>query len=80
MTYVEVRNAAGAPINVTVETPIVQDGLALADLVVAIPATTGVKRIGPFPNSIYKQADGTVNINFSAVASVTCGAFKVPRA
>jgi hypothetical protein len=80
-TYLEVKNASGAPITVTVLTNDVS-GRALADDTVSVPATTGDRLIGPFDASLHvvqSGADkGKVLINFSAVTSVTCAAFRLP--
>lgn len=53
---------------VTVETPGVVDGLAVADLTVSVAATT-TRLIGPFPPGVYNQGDGTVNINIDGSAA-----------
>lgn len=72
----EVKNGSGAPITVTVQTPGTVDGLAIAELVVTIPATSGDKMIGPFQPGIYNQADGTIYVDFSAVTTVTVAAVR----
>jgi hypothetical protein len=73
----EVKNTSASSVNVTVQTPGSIDGLAIADLVVAVPATNGDKIIGPFQPGIYNQPDGTIYVDFSAVASVTVAALRV---
>lgn len=77
--FIDVNNGGGAPITVTVQTPRTVDGLAVAELQVSV--TNGVRRlIGPFPKATFDQpgADaGKVYVDFSAVTSVTVGAFKV---
>lgn len=75
-SVIEVKNG-GSQITVTIQTPATVSGLAVAEQVVTIPATTGDKIIGPFPPNTYNQADGDVYIDFSAVASVTIGAFRM---
>ena len=75
--FLRVKNTNGAPITVTVETPGTVDGLAIGDLAVVIPATTGDKVIGPFPPDTYNQSDGTIKVTFSAVTDVTIGAFRL---
>lgn len=62
-----VKNGAGSPINVTITTPGTVDGLAVADRVVAVPAT-GERVIGPFPRGTYGSS---VSVAFSSVTSVT---------
>lgn len=80
--YLEVKNASAGAIDVTVQTPATVAGLAVAELVVSIPATTGQKKIGPFmPRAFNRPAGGSdaglVYVDFSAVASVTCGLFGI---
>lgn len=68
--FLVVVNGAGAPINVTISTPGTVDGLAVADLVVAV--TNAEKReIGPFPPNIYNQADGKVYVDYSSGVTIT---------
>ncbi len=76
--WLEVNNGGGAPINVTVKTPGLAAGLEIAEQVIAV--TNGTRqKIGPFPQpAIYNQTDGTVHIDYSAVTSVTSGAFRLP--
>jgi len=69
-------NGGGAPITVTIVTPGTVDGLAIADREVIVAASAN-RLIGPFPREHYNQADGTVHVNFSGVASVTAAALKV---
>jgi hypothetical protein len=72
---VHVKNASGASINVTVQTPQKVEGLDVAENIVAVPAG-GEKMIGPFPTGTYARPSGgadvgMVYIDYSAVASVT---------
>src|SRR5688572_20987332 len=66
-SILEVVNGSGASINVTFVTPGTVDSGALPDKVVAIPA--GERRMFNFKNAlaIYRQSDGTIHVNFSAV-------------
>lgn len=64
-----VKNGSAASINVTIPTPGTVDGLAIADRVVAVPAGAEV-RIRTDARS-YRQTDGSVHIDYSAVTSVT---------
>lgn len=75
--FLYVKNAAGSPITVTIATPGTVDGLAIADLTVSVPATTGERMIGPFPPGIYNQSDGTVYVDWSSATSVTAGVFRL---
>ena len=76
-TFLHVKNGSGGSINVTIVTPnVVDDDLAVGDRVVAVPA--GEERmIGEFPPANYNQSDDTVDVNFSAVGSVTVAVFHI---
>lgn len=75
-----VNNGSGGSINVTVQTAATEDGLAVAEQIVAVGA--GVQKvIGPFRPSTYDRASGAadpgeVYVDFSAVTTVTCGAIE----
>ena len=74
---IEVK-ASGAEVVVTIPTPgTVDASLAIADLTVTVPATTGDKIIGPFPASVYNQTTGYVFVNFSITTGVTIAVYKV---
>lgn len=75
-TYLHVKNGGGGSINVTIDTPGSVDGLAVGNLVVAVPAA-GEKIIGPFPTNIYNQTDGKVYVDWSGVTSVTAAAVRL---
>jgi hypothetical protein len=66
----QVKNASGSPITVTFPIPVTVDGQAVASKTVSVPATTGDRLIGPFPVQ-YNQLNGDLNVDFSAVTSVT---------
>ena len=79
-----VKNGNASPCTVTVQTPGTVDGLAIPDLTVVVPATTGDKMIGPFPGAVYNVDDSATTgvkkaliVTFSVQASVTVAAFKV---
>jgi hypothetical protein len=76
-TFLEVRNADGSAITVTIDTPQTVDGLAVASRTVSVGATTGVKMIGPFPLDYNQPGTEYIQVTFSAVTSVTVGAFRV---
>ena len=75
-TKVIVKNANAAACTVTVQTPLTEGGLAVADQVVVVPANTGEMHIGPFRQDIYNRPGGAtdpgmVYVDFSIQASVT---------
>lgn len=67
--FLIVKNTDGSPINVTVVVPGSKFGQANPDVVVAVPATTGERWIGPFDSEM--AVDGVITVNISAVTGVT---------
>lgn len=77
-TFVEVLNSSGGSINVTVITAGTYHGRAIADDSAIAIGAGARKLIGPFkPDAVYNTTDNKVNVDFSAVTTVTCGAFRV---
>lgn len=73
--WIEVLNGSGGSINVTVDSVTLSNYGADADLVVAVAA--GVrKKIGPLHAQRFAGTDGLVAITYSAVTTVTVGAFR----
>lgn len=66
-----VKNGDAAAHTVTVVTPRKVDGMDVADLTVSVPAG-GERLMGPFPPVTFGRV---VDVNFSAVTSVTVAAF-----
>lgn len=79
--YIEVVNGSGGSINVTLVTPVTVGTRAVADDVIAVAAGAR-KKIGPLEEGVYNQTSGAdqgkVHVDFSAVTSVTVGAFTLP--
>lgn len=65
------KKSAAVNCNLIIITPNTVDGLAVGDRTVVIPATTGDKFIGPFPPSIYNDANGDMEFTFSDVDGIT---------
>ena len=79
-TLIEVKNASGGEITVTVHSQIAaEEGQAASDLEVAVAATTGDKIIGPLKQGVWNDSAGYVMLTFSAKTSVTVNARKIPR-
>jgi hypothetical protein len=77
-SYIEVLNGSGSSITVTIQTPATAGGLAIADRTVSIGA--GVRqKISLEDRDLYVRDDGTIYVDFSAVTTVTCGAFKISK-
>lgn len=73
-----VTNGSAASINVTVVTPGLVDGdLVLPDRVVAVPAA-GTRYLPMQPNGLYRQPDGSANVDYSAVTTVTVAVLDAP--
>lgn len=79
--FLHVKNGGAAPVNVTLVTPSTVRGRAVADDVVAVPAA-GERMIGPFDPNLFDFGSGAdankMHVDFSAVTSVTLGAFVLP--
>ena len=71
-----VTNGSGASITVTVQTPKTIGGLAIADRAITVAAGATVY-ISLGNAELYRQADGAVYVDFSAVTTVTVQAFYV---
>lgn len=81
-TFLHVKNGGGSPITITVVTPgntVGAGALAIAD--VAVSVTNAQERmIGTFPYELFAApATGFCAITYSAVTSVTIGAFRARR-
>lgn len=73
--FLLVKNGAGAPITVTIQTPTTVDGLAVADQTIVV--TNGEQRmIGPFPPNLY-NTDGFVYVDYSSGTTVTAAVLRL---
>lgn len=70
-TFLHVKNTNAATRDITVVSTSTAIGLAVADVTVTIPATTGDKLIGPFPYEHFADANGVCAITWSAATNVT---------
>lgn len=69
--FLHVKNGGASSVNVTVATTgKVRGDLALANVVVAIPAA-GENVVGPFGRGEFQNAVGLVDVTYSAVTSVS---------
>jgi len=80
--YLYVINADVAPITVTIVSALTAlDGMTLGAKTVAVANATK-RLIGPFPKALYEKSSTgiarAVEVNLSAVANVTLGAFQLP--
>ncbi len=78
--YPEVVNGSGVSVTVTIVSQSTDDGLAVADRTVVVPAGER-RKIGPFPKATYNVTSGAsagrVQMTYSAVTSVTVGVFRL---
>lgn len=73
-TWLEVNNASGASITVTINAGKTFDGNAVTAPTVSVGASAR-KKIGPFDPSVYNDSSDRVLITYSAVTSVTVAAY-----
>lgn len=59
-TYLHFKKTGAGASTVTIVTPRTVEGLAVADLTLSVPATSGDKMVGPFPRDSYNDPDGKV--------------------
>lgn len=76
--FIHIKNGDASPITVTVNSQALCNQGVDHDVEVVIPASTGEKFIGPFPKDRFNDADGKVQITYSAVTSVTIGIVRLP--
>ncbi|MBS3927087.1 MAG: hypothetical protein KGZ65_00080 [Sphingomonadales bacterium] len=76
-TILHIKKSGATDCTVTIATPNTVDGLAVGDLTVTVPATTGDKHIGPFPREIYNNADGKIAVTFSNITGLTMAAARI---
>lgn len=72
-TFIHVKNTSGGTVDVTVQTPGTVHGLAVEELVVTVPATTGDVMIGPFPPGVFNQPSDSpyVYVDYESTSGVT---------
>lgn len=70
--WIEVINGNASVCNVTISGTV--DGTLVVLQTVAVPASTGRRKIGPFPPHLYGTA---VAIGYSVTATVTVGAYSL---
>ena len=71
-----IKTGAGA-CSMIIKTPAQMAGLDIAEVTVTVAATTGNMICGPFPPSIFNDANGDMRINFSEVTGLTVGVFEI---
>jgi hypothetical protein len=74
-TMLHVKNGATACV-VTIDIAKTVDGQAVTDPTVTVPESED-RFIGPFPPSIYNDADGHVNVSYDDESNVTVAALRL---
>ena len=70
--FIHVKNTNAATRTCTIVSAPSVLGLAIADVIVTVPATTGDKMIGPVPAEYFADpADGFADITWDATSNVT---------
>jgi hypothetical protein len=70
-----IKNGSGGSVTVTFITQATTDGLAVADRAISVPA--GAERVvSDLDPQVYRDANGYCQVTYSAVTSVTVGAFR----
>lgn len=77
-TVLHVKKSGANACNVTVTPAKTVAGHTLSTLVVAIPATTGDKFIGPFNTDIYDDPNHDVSVTFSENTGLTAAVVQLP--
>lgn len=72
-TFLHFKKSGASTCTVTIATPGSVDGLAVADLTVSVPASTGDVMVGPFPREVYNDANGLVSFTLSNITGLTVG-------
>lgn len=74
-TFVHLKKTGANPANVTFVSPATRGGLAVADLVVVVPATTGDLMVGPFPPGVFGS---TVEFATDEETAITAAVVRLP--
>ena len=75
--FLHVKNTGGSDTVLTIVTQATSQGYAIGDQAVTVTATTGDKFIGPFPASLFNDANEKVSFTLSATTGVTVAVLKL---
>ncbi len=75
--FLHIKNTDASLCTVTVETPGLVDGLAIADRTFTVPATTGDVMAGPFSPKDY-NTDGNIRVTYSNITALTHAGIRLP--
>jgi hypothetical protein len=77
-TLLYFRKTGAGACTVTVQTGAVVRGIAVADVTVVVPATTGDVVIGPFPGDLFDDPNHDVGVTLSDVVGLTVAVLQLP--
>lgn len=81
LLLIRVANTSAGAKNATIKAgtnpPALEAGQG--DLVVSVPATTGVRWFGPLVSGRFIQSNGLINVDLEAATTGTITAYKIPR-
>lgn len=77
-TFLHCKKSGAGICTVTVQTGQTVRGLAVADVTIAVPATTGDRFIGPWPGDLYDDPNHDVLVTFSDVTGLTVAVLQLP--
>jgi hypothetical protein len=76
-TFLAFAKSGASDCTVTIVTPVTVGGVAVADVTVTVPASTGDKMVGPFPRSLFNDANGKVSFTMSNTTGLTVAVIKL---
>ncbi len=76
-TLIHIKKSGAGAANITVETPKKVAGLAVADPVVVVPASTGDVMIAPTNQDLFNDAIGDVNLTTDEGTGLTIAAVRI---
>lgn len=69
----------GSEAIITFITPVTTSGLAVADVAVTVPATTGDVFVMPVPSNIFNNGSGYTQFTCDQATGVTCAALELDK-
>lgn len=77
-TFLHFKKSGAGACTVTIVTQSTEDGLAVGDRTVSVPATTGDVMVGPFPREIYNDSSGFCTFSLSEITGLTVAVATIP--
>lgn len=77
-TILHFKKSGASPCTVTVASPLLVRGHAVAAATVNVPATTGDVFVGPFSHDVYDDGNHDVSFTLSEVTGLTVAVLQLP--